>query len=152
MYIIGALTVECVQESASYAIICLTLTRITCLGKELVHLHCHLTYGLTTCALDFLLFGRSCLGRLVPRETRGRPSFMLCPTGMILLMMRPFLLESRRLGFCRATLIAGKMTLGSLAVYLQRPNLGGGVQSRWPASPLSPVLFLVRLPHSTCQL
>ena len=73
--------------------------------KLLVHPYCHLTYGLTTCALDFLLFCRSCLGALVLGE-------------MILLTIRPFLLVNRRLGFYGATLTVREITPSPPTVYL----------------------------------
>ena len=97
------------------------------------------------------MFCRSCLGGLVLGEIRGRPLFTLRPMGKILLTMRPFLLVNRQLEFCGATLTAKEMTSGPLAIYLWRPDLGGGIHSRQPASPLSLVLFLIGLPHGASR-
>ena len=49
--------------------------------------------------LDFFLFCRLCHEGQVPKEIGGRPSFMLHPIGTLLLMMRLFLLVSKRLEF-----------------------------------------------------
>ena len=102
--------------------------------------------------LNFLLFCRSCLGGLVPRETRGRPLFTPRPMGTLHLMMRPLWLVTGQLKFYKAISAVRVMIPGSLARSLWRPDLGGDVQLRRPAFPLSPVLFPVGLPHGVGRL
>lgn len=81
-------------------------------------------------------------------EIKGKPLPMLRPTRTFLLTMRPLRLASRWSEFCRAALTTEVIILDLLVVYLWRPDLGGSVQSRRPAFPLSPILFHVGLPHS----
>ena len=133
-------------------IICLTQACITCLGKSVTSFVLPFNFWAYQLYLNFLLFCRSCLGDLVPRETRGRPPCMPHPTGTILLTMITLQLASEWLKFCRAALTTGKRILDLSVVYLQRPVLGGDTQSRWPASPPSLILFLMGLPHDASRL
>ena len=68
--------------------------------------------------LNLLLFCRSCLGELVPRETGRKPACMPRPMRAILLTMRLLQLVSKRLRFSRATLTARRRILDLPAVYL----------------------------------
>ena len=151
MYIAGAPTVECMQESTFCEIICLTYTYITCLGKVLVHLYCHLFMGspLTSEFLDVLqIMSR----RASSKGDRGKAPMYATSQGGDSSDDETISASEQVTQVLQSRFGRGEEDTGSPTAYLLRPGLGDDISLRWPVLHLSFVPFLARQLHGIGQL